>query len=798
MSSHSPIWLKINLAEPLPSTKKLVGQTPRKPSWPKASPEDIENYTAVLQARLAVLPVPESLLCINCKCSNPIHSQERDSFTLDILLAIVETTHTSLPFCGGRRVGRSEKSGSRALPGWLDEVEPFKQEARYWHRVWLMEGRPSQDWLHRTMVKKRTQYHYAVRRLKKKTDQTRAEKLFEASMQGDVDLLREMKILRGGSDRNSELPDTVDGANGEDEIVEKFKLVYSTLYNSASSQPDMANLKVVVTQLIQSSSVSEVKKVTGAKVKEAVGAMKAMKGDVSGGFTSDALRNAPDILFDQLASVFRSWLFHGTVSLSLLACAFLPLLKNSLKNPADPGSYRAIAGSSLLLKLFEKVILLVWGHLLASDSLQFGYKPGTSTTQCSWLVQEVVGHFLRNGSHPILTVLDCSKAFDTCKFGTMFNKLLGKGLPPVVIRTLMYMYEQQYAWVKWGQTVSSRFSISNGTRQGSVASPALWCVYLDMLIKELRELGLGCHVGGLFMGAVVYADDILLMAPSRSASQAMLSKCEAYAEKNNIMFSTDPDPKKSKSKCILVCGTKKNLAKPAPLTLCGSELPWVSSANHLGHELHESGNMEYDSNIKKAMFIDKSVEVRETFSFASPVEVLFAMKIYCCSFYGSMLWDLRGPGATQVYNAWSTAVKLTWCVPRGTRTYLVQKVLSAGLTTAKVDVLSRYANFFRSLRLSPCHEVMVMANLAGRDIRTTTGSNLKLLEEASGLDPWVFCSTRLKEELIRKEKVEVQAQDAWRVSYLASLLQKRQVAHYLALDEEEAELTDLIDSLCVN
>ena len=166
---------------------------------------------------------------------------------------------------------------------------------------------------------------------------------------------------------------------------------------------------------------------TGAKVKEAVGRMKPRKGDVSGGFTSDALFNAPDILFDRLAAVFRSWLVHGTDSLSL------PLLKSCLKNPADPGSYRAIAGSSLILKLFEKVILLIWGHLLASDSLQFGYKPETSTTQCSWLVQEVVGHFLRNGSHPILTVLDCTKAFDTCMFGTMFNKLLDTGLPPIVI-----------------------------------------------------------------------------------------------------------------------------------------------------------------------------------------------------------------------------------------------------------------------------------------------------------------------------------------------------------------------------
>ena len=130
-------------------------------------------------------------------------------------------------------------------------------------------------------------------------------------------------------------------------------------------------------------------------------------------------------------------------------------------------------------------------------------------------MQEVVGHFLRNGSHPILAVLDCSKAFDTCKFSILFTKLLGTGLPPIVIRTLVYVYEEQFAWVRWGQTQSEQFPISNGTRQGSMISPALWSVYLDLLIKELRELGVGCHVGGLYIGVVVYADDVLLMAPTR-------------------------------------------------------------------------------------------------------------------------------------------------------------------------------------------------------------------------------------------------------------------------------------------
>jgi hypothetical protein len=240
------------------------------------------------------------------------------------------------------------------------------------------------------------------------------------------------------------------------------------------------------------------------------------------------------------------------------------------------------------------------------------------------------------------------------------------------------------------------------------------------------------------------------------------------------------------------------VTKPAPLTLCGMELPWVKSANHLGHELHETGQMEHDANMKRAAFISRSVEIRENFDFASPVEVLRAMKIYCSSFYGCMLWDLRGEGAVKVYNSWTTAIKLTWGVPRATRTYLVQKVLAAGLTSARVDILARYANFFRSLRVSPCHEVSVLANIAGRDVRTNTGSNLKLLEELTGLNPWVFGSARITEELMKEETVLTPVEDGWRLSYLASLLAKRQQLDYLGEEEAAKEITGLVDSLCVS
>ena len=236
-----------------------------------------------------------------------------------------------------------------------------------------------------------------------RASKSRAENLLAAAFDGDTALLREMKVIKQGGGGPPELPDTVGGANGEQEIVEKFRLVYSGLYNSAGTEEEMRALHDKIDKLISHDSLSEVAKITGMVVKTAVCSMKPRKSDVSNCYTSDAILHAPDILFEQLAVIFRSWLTHGKITPSMLACSFLPLLKSSLKDPADTGSYRAIAGSSLILKIFEKVIMMLWGHHLASDSLQFGFKAKTSTTQCTWMVTEVAQYLLRNGTNPIVT-----------------------------------------------------------------------------------------------------------------------------------------------------------------------------------------------------------------------------------------------------------------------------------------------------------------------------------------------------------------------------------------------------------
>ena len=75
-----------------------------------------------------------------------------------------------------------------------------------------------------------------------------------------------------------------------------------------------------------------------------------------------------------------------------------------------------------------------------------------------------------------------------------------------------------------------------------------------------------------------------------------------------------------------------------------------------------SGQMEVDASCKRAQFILKSLEIRAAFYWASPVEVLRALKIHSSSFYGA-IWDLAGVKARQLFSAWNVGMwlsSLTW------------------------------------------------------------------------------------------------------------------------------------------
>lgn len=213
------------------------------------------------------------------------------------------------------------------------------------------------------------------------------------------------------------------------------------------------------------------------------------------------------------------------------------------------------------------------GHCLVSSDLQFSYKVKTGTTACSSIFKATVEHYVANGVRVNAALLDMSRAFDFVRHDKLMQVLSQRGLHTNMQRFIFNWYKAQKLRVRFGNIFSEEFAVSNGVRQGGVVSPLLFTVYMDILLGMLKEEGAGCHMSSMFVGALCYADDLTLIAPTVSALRRMLSVCEKFASRFGMKFNA------SKSQLIQfgIAGVPTS-----EIFFAGSKIEWVREVVHLG------------------------------------------------------------------------------------------------------------------------------------------------------------------------------------------------------------------------
>ena len=70
------------------------------------------------------------------------------------------------------------------------------------------------------------------------------------------------------------------------------------------------------------------------------------------------------------------------------------------------------------------------------------------------------------------------------------------------------------------------FSLTAGVWRGGALSPCLFALFINDLIIKVIASSKGCHLGLTGVNIILYADDILLLAPSITALQSLLYACE--------------------------------------------------------------------------------------------------------------------------------------------------------------------------------------------------------------------------------------------------------------------------------
>jgi hypothetical protein len=658
-----------------------------RPAFYKASRRDLIAFQSALRIKLDALNLSSAVI------GDDDINHHLDSYHDKIVLACCEAANEHIPSVGG-------SGQSRRLPGWNAECSSLRKDSLFWHNLWASCGRPRCGTVADVMRQTRRKYHHAVKSITKNQEQSRLIKLASAISQDDSrNFWFEAKRLRG----RVKVQTVIEDANTPESIAHLFADDYASLYSSvADSESDIDAIFAECTARCSDDSWVDF---TTNEVRSAIDKIAAEKWDASHVLCSSELHYGPDTLLVHLAHLFNQITRHGYVPVNMRVNTIIPLLKNSYLDPRKKANYRAISLSSILGKVLDHLILARYQQQLSSCDYQFAFKPGASCNLCTLVVKEVVKHFVDNGSTPTVCFLDMTKAFDKVNHSILFKKLRDRGLSPFVIRVLIGLYTRQTSSVSWDGVSSNSFIVHNGVKQGGVASPILFSLYIDSLLGDLKQLGLGCHIGKRFYGAVAYADDIALLAPSIRALTCMLNVCVQYAMSHDIVFNA------AKSACVTFSTSGANPQLTTQVMLGNSAIPFVTKAKHLGHMLSYDLSDNADTNDKLGAFYSQVNGFMSIFKLLRCDLKAHYFDTYCSSWYGCELWSPTTCRLNALNVAWRKSIRRLWQLPNTCHCAILPSLMKG---TSLSDVLYMRALKLASQTLS--HKNVVVRELCRRTV----------------------------------------------------------------------------------
>jgi len=170
-SDHSPLVAEWNIPLNVILGNNVNVKMENFLKWHKATPDDINHYKCVLDTLLQDIQVPwEALQCDQVKCDK--HDESIEKFYRDILSACCEASACTIP---GERTNRPPKT----IPGWNSYVEPFHQQALFWHRLWKEAGSPGQGIIADIRRHSRSKYDSAIKHVKDNMEAFKCKALAE-------------------------------------------------------------------------------------------------------------------------------------------------------------------------------------------------------------------------------------------------------------------------------------------------------------------------------------------------------------------------------------------------------------------------------------------------------------------------------------------------------------------------------------------------------------------------------------------------------------------------------------------
>ncbi|KAK2713861.1 hypothetical protein QYM36_009673 [Artemia franciscana] len=251
------------------------------------------------------------------------------------------------------------------------------------------------------------------------------------------------KVASSKSAGPQKMTNRVGSATGPKDIAELWSGHYSVVFSSVASDPKAARARFFfkpwtdpVKQLITAESVAL--------------SLSGLSGSKSGGLdgvTANHIKYVPD---------------------SITEVCLVPIPKPNVDDMASLSNYRPIPLAVNITKLFEKCLYSLISPQIDSSHYRFGFKEGSSTEFCVFILKSVAQQFWLFSSHVFACFVDAKAAFDRVNLEKILDKIDTKGVDRRIIGTLQYWFEVERYKIKWSGYFSESFPVLNGVRQGGV------------------------------------------------------------------------------------------------------------------------------------------------------------------------------------------------------------------------------------------------------------------------------------------------------------------------------------------
>jgi len=459
---------------------------------------------------------------------------------------------------------------------WNQELEELKDKSIASCRLWKDAGKPRQGQIHAKYKQDKLLYKKRLREERAQETCVFTNELHDALMHKSGQAFWKSWNSKFANKSNKILQ--VDGTADNCEIVNNFAKHFEHVCtpNSAVRNAELEAQYNNARLNYCGSPIGETERFSVELLSHLINEMKSGKAAGLDKISCEHLKFSHPIVVVILCKLFNLFVAHSYIPSSFGSSYTVPIPKcDGRSKSLTMDDFRGISISPVISKLFELAILDRFGNYFESSSCQFGFKKHLSCRHVVYSVRNVIEHYIAGGSTVNVCTIDLSKAFDRTNHFAMYIRMMERKIPIELLSIFELWFKMSATCVMWNGLTSYFFELRAGVRQGGVLSPFLFAIFLDSVIDKVKATNLGCHIGIVCVSIFLYADDILLIAPSVTGLQILLNSCENELSKLDMVVNI------KKSTCIRF-GPRFNAPCASIISIFGGSLEWVSCCKYLG------------------------------------------------------------------------------------------------------------------------------------------------------------------------------------------------------------------------